>query len=143
MGFTQTQLSDNVYQVRYRGNDSTSPEQAEDFALLRAAELCRQAGHSHLVVHDQDASLNTSTYTAPVQSTTSTKDVCPPGTRCPFAPSTTTTTTGGWSYTDSEPSHTLLVACHKTPPDGSGLVFDVHFVESSLRQKHGITHDVN
>lgn len=139
-GFTETQLAENVYRVRFRGNDSTSAEQAGDFALLRAAELCRQAGHSLLVVHDEDASLSTSTYTTPIQSTTSTLDT---GMRGPFAQSTTTTTTGGQSYTTSEPSHTLLVACHETPPEGSSLVFDVHFVEASLRNKHEIRRDAN
>ena len=140
-GFTETQLAENVYRVRFAGNDSTSAEQAGDFALLRAAELCRQAGHSLLVVHDEDASLSTSTFTTPIQTTTSTSDT---GMSGPFAQSTTTTiTTGGQSYTTSEPSHTLLVACHKSRPDGSGLVFEVRFVEASLREKYNITHVTN
>ncbi|MCY3795252.1 MAG: hypothetical protein OXG51_12890 [Gammaproteobacteria bacterium] len=139
-GFTETQLAESVYRVRFTGNESTSAEQAGDFALLRAAELCRQAGHSLLVVHDEDASLSTSTYTTPIQTTTSTSDT---GMSGPFAQSTTTTTTGGQSYTTSEPSHTLLVACHQTSPDGSDLVFDVRFVEASLRKKYDIPQVAN
>ena len=47
------------------------------------------------------------------------------------------------SYTKTEPSHTLLVACHKTPPEGSGLVFDVRLVDASLRKKYDIPHSAD
>ena len=43
-GFTESQLDTNVFRVTFKGNGYTSPDRAEDMALLRSAELALQHG---------------------------------------------------------------------------------------------------
>lgn len=38
-GYSETQLSEDIYKVNFKGNGYTSAEQASDFSLLRCAEL--------------------------------------------------------------------------------------------------------
>lgn len=38
-GYSETQLAPDVFRVNFAGNGYTSSERAQDFALLRAAEL--------------------------------------------------------------------------------------------------------
>ena len=51
-GFSETRLGEGQWQVTFRGNGSTDEERAVDFALLRAAELCRRAGFAYFDLHD-------------------------------------------------------------------------------------------
>jgi len=45
LGFSETQLADHVYRVTFHGYNIPAAK-ATDFALLRAAELCLNAGHN-------------------------------------------------------------------------------------------------
>jgi hypothetical protein len=45
-GFSETQLSENMFQVYFRGNGYTREERVDDFALLRSAELAEEHGFS-------------------------------------------------------------------------------------------------
>lgn len=49
-GYSETQLSPTSFQVTFRGNTKTTPERANDFALLRAAELALANKCAHFVV---------------------------------------------------------------------------------------------
>ena len=42
--------------VVFNGNGYTSDEKATDFALLRAAQLCRESGYTHFIVQPQASS---------------------------------------------------------------------------------------
>jgi len=52
-GFSQTQLSEYVYEVRFQGNGYTSADRVGQFLLRRAAELTLETGHRYFVVGDQ------------------------------------------------------------------------------------------
>ena len=52
-GFTETQLSDNVYSVRFRGNSATDRQRVDDFTFLRCAELTIENGYSYFVIEDE------------------------------------------------------------------------------------------
>jgi hypothetical protein len=43
-GFSETQLDENVWRVTFEGNGYTREQRAEDFALLRSAELTLEKG---------------------------------------------------------------------------------------------------
>jgi hypothetical protein len=60
-GFTETQLSPDAYRIVFHGNSSTSKERAQDFALLRAAELSLAAGYPFFTIQDSDNVINRST----------------------------------------------------------------------------------
>ena len=69
-GFSETQLSENVYRVRFNGNGFTSAERASDFALLRSSGLCLKAGYQYFIVSDAESWQELSEYTTPTQSQT-------------------------------------------------------------------------
>lgn len=54
-GFTESRLAEDVYRIRFRGNAYTSEERTNDFALLRAAELCAANGFAFFVVIDEES----------------------------------------------------------------------------------------
>ena len=60
-GFTETQLAPDAYRIVFNGNSSTSKERAQDFALLRAAELALSAGFPFFTIQDSDNVINHST----------------------------------------------------------------------------------
>lgn len=51
-GFDETKLSNNSYQVNFRGNKYSSTQRATDFTLLRSAELTLENGYAYFVVVD-------------------------------------------------------------------------------------------
>jgi uncharacterized lipoprotein YajG len=69
-GYSETQLAPDVFRVAFRGNRYTSPEQAQDFCMLRAAELALQQGFTHLALVDERSSTTTHSVTTAGQATT-------------------------------------------------------------------------
>lgn len=43
-GFSETRLSDDMFEVRFRASSHTQPQTVQDFVLLRAAELTQANG---------------------------------------------------------------------------------------------------
>lgn len=134
-GFSETQLSENVYRVRFNGNSSTTTERASDFALLRSAELCLTTGYQYFVVFGEESEQQLTEYTTPTQSQTYGQGTV---TGNSVFVSSTTTTTGGQTYVISKPGHSMLVAFFKTPPDDLGFVYEASFIDTSLREKYGL-----
>lgn len=59
-GFYHQKMADDVYVIGFRGNGFTEYQRAYDFALLRAAEVCKQLGFSYFSVEGlQDRSRTT------------------------------------------------------------------------------------
>lgn len=59
-GFSETWLSPDVVEVRFKGNGNTSSERSSDFAMLRAAELCIGAKKLGILVEDRQSAMSTS-----------------------------------------------------------------------------------
>lgn len=49
-GFFDMKLQEGMYEVLFNGNDNTSTRKANDFALLRAAEVCLENGYQSFEV---------------------------------------------------------------------------------------------
>lgn len=49
-GFYHQKISENAYIIGFRGNGFTDARRANDFALLRAAEIGSKLGYTHFVV---------------------------------------------------------------------------------------------
>ena len=49
-GYTETQISENVWKVSAAGNAFTSSPKLNDYALLRASELTINKGYKYFVV---------------------------------------------------------------------------------------------
>ena len=49
-GYSEVQNSPTIFRVSFYGNSITSHEMAEDFALLRSAEVTLEQGHRYFVI---------------------------------------------------------------------------------------------
>lgn len=134
-GYADTQLGENIFRVSFTGNGDTSVERAEDFALLRSAEVALEHGFTHFVVIAEKDQSQYVTHTEPTRSVsreTSTKSGDTTRTR------TTTNTSGGQTTVVRQPGTVNTIACFRGKPDMPGTVFDAQFVVNSLTQKYEI-----
>lgn len=61
-GYQETRLEARVYRVTFQGNPQTGQGAVLDMALLRCAELARQAGLTHLVLLGRSAEAKLDTF---------------------------------------------------------------------------------
>ena len=134
-GFSETQLDRNVFKVTFKGNGYTQSERAEDFALLRSAELTLKNGFSHFAIVDGRQSADYGVLTTPTQSYT-TGSVTAYGNTA--YGSARTTTTGGQSFIIKKPSSTNTIVCFNGKPENGMFVYDAQFIYDSLSTKYGI-----
>lgn len=134
-GFSETQLDKNVFRVTFKGNGYTQSERAEDFALLRSAELTLKHGFSHFAIVDGRQSADYGVMTTPTQSYT-TGSVTAYGNTA--YGSARTTTTGGQSFIIKKPSSTNTIVCFNGKPENGMFVYDAQFIHNSLSAKYGI-----
>jgi len=134
-GFSETQLDTNVFRVSFKGNGYTHAERAEELALLRSAELTLKNGFTHFVIIDGQSRETHSTYTTPLQATTTGSTSVYGNTAYG---SSTTSFTGGETYHFTKPSTTNTIMCFKGKPEIGGLVYDAQFLFNALGQKYGV-----
>lgn len=106
-GFSDTQLSPDIFRIFFRGNGLTPSDQAQDFAMLRAADLCQANGFSCFSVLDEHDSSSPYFYASK-----------------------------GDAVTVYKPRANLTIKGFKSKPDGNQTTFDVSFLQTSLRQKY-------
>lgn len=133
-GFSETQLDKNVFRVTFKGNGYTQGDRAEDFALLRSAELTLKSGFTHFVIVDGRSGTDYSSFTTPTQSTTVGSATIYGNTAYGRS---STTTTGGQSFLIRKPSASNTIVCLMARPDGV-FAYDAAFVYRSLTEKYGI-----
>jgi len=112
-GFSETQLAENVFEVRFRGNGYTSSERASDFALLRSAELTLEKGFRYFIIDDNENAQRVSI-------------------------NTITTSYGNNTYSISKPHARKVIVCFKEKPNWPGLIYDAQFLVRSLKEKYEI-----
>lgn len=134
-GFSETQLDKNVFRVTFKGNGYTQSERAEDFALLRSAELTLKHGFSHFAIIEGRQSADYGVMTTPTQSYT-TGSVSAYGNTA--YGSARTTTTGGQSFVIRKPSSTNTIVCFNGKPENGMFVYDAQFIYASLSAKYDI-----
>jgi hypothetical protein len=129
-GFSELQLSSDVYRVAFRGNGYTSPDRVIDFALLRAAELTLLQGARYFVVvnegRDSSQQLVGGGYTT--------------GTMAPMVG-------GGCSFTGNTAppvlvrrhSAELVIRLVPEPSLPGVTVYSAELIRDQVRQKYGIT----
>jgi len=127
-GYTQTQLDENVFQVRFRGNGFTGRERASDFTLLRCAEATLENGYAYFAIVEKEAGIKKSTYTTP-----STTTIAPD-----YAGGYSAYTTGGQTYTLSKPRTVNTIVMFKEKPSG-GFSYNAQFIIKGIKEKYRIT----
>lgn len=133
-GFSETQLDTNVFRVSFNGNGYTSRDRAEDFTLLRSAELTLKNGFTHFVIVDGRAGTDYSSFTTPTQTATT-------GSASVYGNTvygrSNSTTTGGQTFTVQKPNLTNTIVCLGGKPDGV-FAYDAAFIYRSLSEKYGV-----
>jgi hypothetical protein len=134
-GFTETQLDTNVWRVAFKGNGYTHGERAEDFAILRSAELTLANGFSHFAFAESKTANEVSSYTAPTTTYTTANASAYGNT---VRGTAITQTYGGGTTFISKPSAKNVVVMFNGKPDTGGLVFDAQFICNSMGQKYKV-----
>jgi hypothetical protein len=132
-GYSETQLNENTFRVYFRGNAKTTPERAEDFALLRSAELSEEHGFPYFIIVDSKEDVDNSTYTAPVTTQTTGNAYVSGNTVYGNA---TTNRYGGQTYNIRKPSSKNTIVCFKEKPSNQTVVYEAKFIIESLHQKY-------
>ena len=144
-GFSSTQLDANVFQVSFRGNGYTHQERANDFALLRSAEVALENGFQYFAIVDGQRYAETKAFTTPSTSTTQLNantygTVNSFGNTASYSGTTygtaTTTTYGGQTYLISRPTASNTIVGFKERPDG--FAYNAPMIIKSLKAKYGL-----
>ena len=133
-GFSETQLAPDVFRINFCGNGYTSSERAQDFALLRAADLCSQYHFTSFAILNENDSTSTSAISTPGYAY-STGSAYAYGNSATY--SSRTTYSPGQTIVIHKPQAGLLIRGFQTKPSDI-FTFDVVFLQKSLKQKYHI-----
>lgn len=144
-GFSSTQLDTNVFTVSFKGNGYTSREKANDYALLRSADITLAHGYKYFAIIDaQQYSIN-STHSTPTTATTNINantygSAYGYGNAATYNANTygtaTTTISGGETYNISKPRTSNTIVCFTEKPQG--FSYNAEFIAKNLKAKYGI-----
>ena len=138
-GYSETQLNKTMFRVFFNGNSSTSREQVEDFTLLRSAELSLENGFPYFVIIDASTYIDSNLYSTPLTYKT-TGTAYRNGNH--IYSNAITTTTGGQSYTISQPSRSNTILCFTEKPS-TGIFYDAKILYHSIRKKYALKSQLN
>jgi hypothetical protein len=131
-GYSKTQLAPDVFRVNFQGNGYTSAERAQDFVLLRAAELSLERGFRSFALLDEGSSSKLGTFTTPGSAHTTGSAY---GSGNSATSSGSTTYTPGHTFLISKPHTGVLVRGFTNKPDDI-YTFDTEFLQQSLKRKY-------
>jgi hypothetical protein len=127
-----------VFRINFTGNAYTSAERAQDFALLRAADLTLQHGFKCFAVVDETASTQVSSFTTPGTATTTGTAYVSGGYGSYYGSySANTTYTPPQTQYFFKPRSGLLIKCFAEQPEKI-YIFDAAFLQQSIREKYKI-----
>ena len=128
-GYEETQLAVDIFSVSFGGNGYTSGVRAQDFALLRSAELTLEHGYRYFVLINESNSVSTASTTMPSHTQTT-------GNVYGNSFDATSVTSGGQTINIRRPSSIITFRCFKEKPARSS--FDAQFLYKSISTKYGI-----
>jgi hypothetical protein len=135
-GYSDTQLAPDAFRIAFSGNGFTSAERAQDFAILRAADLTLGHGFRYFAIVSSASGATQSSVNLPGQSYTTVQAT---GYGNSVYGTAATTYMPPTSIPIFKPNSSMFIRCFaEKPPDG--YVFDAQFLSRSLRSKYGIKH---
>jgi hypothetical protein len=125
-GYSETQLSQNVYKISFRGNGYTSAERASDFALKRAAEIGLENKYPYFVIVGSSEDIKSTSIQQP-------SNVSCTG----FGNTVNCSQYGGGIITAHRPTAENTVVYYKRRPGNvNGIVYESRFVFESITKKY-------
>lgn len=134
-GYSDTQLAPDVFRVHFGGNGYTSQERAQDFAMLRAAELTLHHNFTCFSIARDHNYNNVSTWTTPGYANTSA--TATGNGFGGFNIEANTIYTPPLTQVFYKPQSDILIKTFKIKPDATPT-FDAFFLQQSLREKYSI-----
>ncbi|HMO41478.1 MAG TPA: hypothetical protein PKE17_18855 [Saprospiraceae bacterium] len=132
-GYSDTRLQENVFTVNFRGNGYTSRERAQDFAMLRCADITIENGFRYFAIADSSADEKTMMYHSGGSSQTY-------GTMNTYGNTTygnfNTYGSSGTSVPIRKPRASYTIFCFKEKPPETIMAFDAEFMANSIREKY-------
>ena len=120
VGYSETQLAEDVYSVRYQGYGYMNPEISYDFCLLRCAELATMGGYKYFVtVQNKELLAGVMATTSPVVA----------GTTSPVVVATTPPV---------YPFNNVIIKLIHDKPVGTDIVYEASFIIRSVKTKYKI-----
>ena len=131
-GYDDTRLAPDFFRVSFDGNQHTSMTRAQDFALLRAAELTLANGYTHFAIVRESEQIRVDTEVTPA-STETTWETTGKGDH--KTSTLTTTYVPAEVYYVSKPRSGLLIRCFKGKP-AEPETFDAAYLHRTIRAKY-------
>lgn len=123
-GFSDSQLATDIFRITFQGNAVTTPDRAEEMALLRSAEVAINNGFNYFVIVKEKSRSDVTSISSPTFAYTDKKG--------------NTSFYGGDEETISRPSTTNTIRCFINKPDSNGIIYDAKFLYASLAKKYGV-----
>ena len=114
-GYFETRLQNNIYEISFNGNEFTNIKTAQDYSLLRAAEVCLENGFKTFVI---------------VNSSNNTEITTSANSRYNYYTKQSRTSV----YTSEYPKINLVIQCS----ENGDLVFDAQQIKDNLRKKYNL-----
>jgi hypothetical protein len=139
-GYTDMKLQDDIFKVSFKGNAYCHQERAEDFVLLRSAEVAIENGYKYFIIIDERSATRTSTYTTPVTAQTyGTASVYGGPGYAQGSYSGTTYYSGGETYVIHKPSMTNTIKCFKEKPGNAPvIVYDAEQIKNNIKNQYNL-----
>lgn len=135
-GYAETKIQDDIFKVGFKGNAKCSLGRAEDFTLLRSAEVAVNNGYKYFIIIDEKSGTQMNAYTTPMTATTS-GHVNMYGSTGSY--SSTTDVQGGETYIIHKPSARNTIKCFKEKPSNiSVVVYDAEQVINNIKTQYKI-----
>lgn len=115
-GFSHTQLDENIFKITFEGNSSTSQERADDFVLLRGAELTLEHNFKYFAVINRYNHNEYEAYTSGYSNNSY---------------------NGAYTGTSSNPIKSKTIICFNEKPKDK-IAFNAKFLKMSLNKKYDL-----
>jgi len=127
-GYSDTQLDKDVFKIHFKGNGFTSKEKADDYALLRSAELTLKNSFNYFIIINSGSDTTHSSYTAPYQTYTTYN-----------TGQSNSVTYGGQTTKFSKPEATYTIKCFSEKPSDQSNAYNAKFICDSIGHKYELT----
>lgn len=129
VGYQETQLNTNEYNVTYTGTRSTNIKKVNDFVLLRSAEITLENGYKYFMIteaknnrYEVGSTRSSSTEVAMIEN------------RMPSIP-------GTWAGSNSPQAKSeMIILMYNEKPDG--IAYDAKQIETALKNEYQIDDEI-
>ncbi len=108
-GYSETQMGNDMYAVKFQGNGNTRPDKSVDYCMLRSADLTLEKGYKFFYI---------------VETRTGNQGVIPSGTYGPVS---------------SHPASNMTIKMLREKPENDLIAYDAAVIAKTYREKYKIT----